>query len=251
MSQTTESFGTFFLKKNSSNVDEAQLIAYNSNRSGSFMRRLSEVPGSIKTEEIARRLSEVPGSIKTEEIDSKEHHFNDVLYLSLERTMAELVYIEKSYFEDHSNYQKMLDPGNVEKQQHRSYLCVEFIYGQNRFFIPLRNNLGEATRKFGKIGFAVPSKSRPEAGLDYRYMLIVNEEKYIERPTSQKVPESQKRMIDNNYDTIVAEATEYVRGYVKCASKNRVDREAKYRESSLINFYDELKIEKAENNKKK
>ncbi len=31
-------------------------------------RRLSEVPGLIKTEEITRRLSEVPGLIKTEEI---------------------------------------------------------------------------------------------------------------------------------------------------------------------------------------
>ena len=31
LSQTTESFGMFFLKKSSSNVDEAQLIAYNIN----------------------------------------------------------------------------------------------------------------------------------------------------------------------------------------------------------------------------
>lgn len=65
------------MKKDNSNVDESQLIAYNNYRSESFKRRLSEVPGSIKTEEI----------------DSKEHHFNDVLYLFLESTMDKLVYL--------------------------------------------------------------------------------------------------------------------------------------------------------------
>ena len=37
----------------------------------------------------------------------------------------------------------------------------------NKFYIPLRNNLGTEVRKFGRIGHAVPSKNRLSAGLDY------------------------------------------------------------------------------------
>lgn len=39
----------------------------------------------------------------------------------------------------------------------------------------MRNNLGAEIRKFGRIGHAVPSEKRENAGLDYRYALIVND----------------------------------------------------------------------------
>ena len=85
-----------------------------------------------------------------------------------------------------------------------------------------------------------PSDKRKDAGLDYRYALIVNDESYIELQTEKKIPESQYRKIKSDYDTIKAEFTIYVNGYVKAAKKNRVEKEPLYRESCLVNFKKEL-----------
>ena len=74
----------------------------------------------------------------------------------------------------------MLDTGDTDKQSKRSHLCICIDFNDNRFFIPLRNNLGDDVRKFGRIGHSVPSDKRRNAGLDFRYALIVNDEQYIE-----------------------------------------------------------------------
>lgn len=136
----------------------------------------------------------------------------------------------------------MLDAGNSEKQSKRSYLFLKIMYEGNSFFIPLRKNLGKSERKFGKIGFGLPTETKPLAGLDYRYMLIVNDEKYIEHPMELRIPKSQYVAIVDNYILIEKEAKAYIQGFIKKARKDRVHRTAKYRESSLVNFYSELHI---------
>lgn len=152
------------------------------------------------------------------------------------------VYIRAQYFEERETYKKMLDPENVKKQSQRLYLKV--YYGENMLLIPFRSRLGAEVRPYGKIGFALPTSSRPEAGLDYRNMLIVNEEKYIEPAKKRKAPAAQRRAIDAHRESIKREAISYVNGYVRMARKERVEKEAKYRESSLCNFHAELKIQK-------
>lgn len=62
--------------------------------------------------------------------------------------------------------------------------------------------MGESLRKFGKIGFSVPSVKRPKAGLDYRYSLIVNDERYIEKQSEKKLPNAQYKIIEENYELI-------------------------------------------------
>ena len=47
-----------------------------------------------------------------------------------------------------------------------------------------------------------------------------------------------------NYD----EAIEYIESYIRVANKGRVDRTARFKESSLINFHRELNIVDANNN---
>lgn len=89
-------------------------------------------------------------------------------------------YIKEDYFKEHKDFVNMLDPDNSSKQSKRTHLCVVININNNSIFVPLRNNLGNPIRKFGKIGFSVPSQKRPNAGLDYRYSLIINDEKYIE-----------------------------------------------------------------------
>ena len=84
-----------------------------------------------------------------------------------------LCFIKEEYFMQHSTFMNMLDPGNLNKRNHRTHLCLVVESDENKFYIPLRNNLGAELRKFGRIGHAVPSKNRPSAGLDYRYALII------------------------------------------------------------------------------
>lgn len=79
-----------------------------------------------------------------------------------------------------------------------------------------------------------------DAGLDYRYALIVNDSKYIEIPTTQKIPNRQWNKITADYNNIISEFTVYLSGFKRALKKNRINREALYRESSLINFTSEL-----------
>ena len=96
----------------------------------------------------------------------------------------------------------MLDPGNTSKQSRRTHVCVQVTVDSNSFYIPLRNHLGDAVRKFGRIGHSVPSQSRPNAGLDFRYTVIINDRQYIEPHTTQKLPNSQYRILTTAYEEI-------------------------------------------------
>ena len=151
-----------------------------------------------------------------------------------------LCYIKEKYFIDNSFFVKMLDPGNYDKQSKRSYLSLRVDVNSNSFYIPLRNNLKNDIKPFGRVGRLVPSKSRPNAGFDFRYALIVNDSSYIERPTTQRIPTSQFKRINNDIDDIEKEFNEYIKGFIKAMRKSRIQNEPLYRESSLINFVDIL-----------
>lgn len=153
-----------------------------------------------------------------------------------------LCFIRAAYFKERLGFIKLLDIGNTDKQSKRTHLCVKIDIHDNSYYVPLRNNLGADVRKFGRIGHAIPSEKRKNAGLDYRYALIVNDCSYIELQEIKKIPDSQYRKIIRDYDIIVREFSMYVKGYVKAAKKNRHIKEPLYRESSLINFFGELGV---------
>ena len=150
--------------------------------------------------------------------------------------MADYCFIRESYFKEHGDFVNMLDVGNTKKQMGRMHLCITIEEDGNRYVIPLRNNLGDPIRKFGRIGHSVPSESRKNAGLDYRYTLVVNDDQYIEVPSERKIPRSQTRIIEAEYDSIRAEFQQYLKGYKKAVKKQRVQREPLYRVSSLQNY---------------
>lgn len=149
-------------------------------------------------------------------------------------------FIKEQYFMDHPDFQKMLDPGNTSKQSRRTHACIRIPVDSNVFYIPLRNNLGDEVRKYGRIGHSAPSKSRPNAGLDFRYAMIINDDRYIEPHMVQKLPNSQYAVITNDYDKIKQQFLTYLKGYKRAAVKGRIQREPLYRESCLINFHKEL-----------
>lgn len=153
-----------------------------------------------------------------------------------------LCFIKESYFKKNSTFTKLLDPNKVEKQSQRTHLCVKIRMNENTFLIPLRNNLGEEIRKYGRIGHSVPSNKRKNAGLDYRYALIINDEEFLEIQTEKRIPESQYRKIEKEFDLIEQEFGVYLNGYIKAAKKQRDQKEPLFRESSLINFHKELGI---------
>lgn len=152
-------------------------------------------------------------------------------------------YIREQFFIDHPNFQKMLDLGNTKKQSHRTYMCLQVSIDSNVFYIPLRNNLGDDVRKFGRIGHSVPSQSRPNAGLDFRYAMIINDDSYIEPHITPKLPNSQYAIITNDYEDIKQQFFVYLKGYKRMAIKGRITREPLYRESCLINFHKELGLQ--------
>ena len=154
--------------------------------------------------------------------------------------MVRLCFIRREYFEIHRDFVKMLDIGNPDKQSHRTHLCVHIVKADNNFFIPLRNNLGEPIRKYGRIGHAIPSEKREKAGLDFRYAILVNDEEFIENITEKKIPKRQMDQLEREYDKICNEFSVFLNGFIKAAKRGQAEKIPLYRESSLINFVDEL-----------
>ena len=108
--------------------------------------------------------------------------------------------------------------------------------------------MGADVRKFSRIGHPIPSKGRPDAGIDYRYALIINDPWYIEIPASQRIPNSQYQKLLTDIADIETEFQQYLSGFMKAAKKGRIVREPLYRESSLCNFLDELGLSKINSN---
>lgn len=155
--------------------------------------------------------------------------------------MCSFVFIKEDYFKSNSGFVEMLDPYDIQKQTSRQYLYVHVQYKGNKVSVPLRRNLPGNNPK---LYYPVSSQSRPNAGLDYRKMLIVNDESNIEVPTEQRLATSQVKIINDNYDTIEKAVISYIDGYIKSASKNREHRDYDYSYSTLHNFQKELGIEK-------
>lgn len=150
-------------------------------------------------------------------------------------------YIIKQYYIDHPDLIKILDVDDTTKHNARTHLCLSIKYKNNHLLIPLRKNLGPAKRKFGTIGYPVPSASKPAAGLDYRYIMIINNINYL-RFDIPRISNKQISIIKDNYSTIEKEAIDYINSYIRVANKGRVNLNARFRESSLINFHNELEI---------
>lgn len=153
----------------------------------------------------------------------------------------QLFFIKKQFYIDNKGFINMLDPGNPEKQSHRAYICVKVTIDNNDYYIPLRNNLGDDVRKFGRIGHYVPTQKRPKAGLDYRYALIILDKNYLEPKKERVIPRKQYEKIINDYKSICQEFETYLMGFKKAIKKNRENKEPLYRVSALVNYREILK----------
>lgn len=174
--------------------------------------------------------------------------------ISINKPNYQIVFIKEQFFIDYPNLKRILDLDDSKKRTHRKYLFLKFQYKGNNLLVPLRKNLNPL-KKIGKryveIGYPVPSTLYPDAGLDFRNIMIINDNSYLEFAIQPKIPSSQHKILNNDLDIISQKVYRYVDGYIKSAIKNRVDREYKYRFSTLCNFHIELKIEELRNEKNK
>ena len=56
-------------------------------------------------------------------------------------------FIRENYFTEHSSFINMLDAGQTKKHSNRVHLCISVEDDENRYVIPLRNNLGKYDHK--------------------------------------------------------------------------------------------------------
>ena len=154
---------------------------------------------------------------------------------------ARYCYIVNQFYLDYPHLKNILDEFDESKHNVRTHLCLNLKYNNCNVLVPLRKKLGEPVRAFGRIGFSVPSQSKPNAGLDYRYTMIINNPKYF-RYDTPRITNIQQLIINENYNIIQKQVIEYIDSYVKVANKDRVDKTARFRVSSLINFNSELNV---------
>lgn len=157
----------------------------------------------------------------------------------------DIVFLKREYFLINPDLKEVLDPNDIDKQTRRRYIFLNVEYKENTFFIPLRSNI-DTSRNFGMIGYPVPSSKKPNAGLDFRKILVINDNSYIDKPEYSRIPKSQQIIIDKNYKTIKDLAINYIDGYVKTANKNREYVSNRFKMSTLHNFHNELGVKKQE-----
>ena len=148
-------------------------------------------------------------------------------------TDFDIVYIKTDFFENNPNLQEILDKNDPVKQQQRAYLFLTFTYNNNNFFIPFRSNIKNCS-------FPLPTTNRPNAGLDYRKMLIINNLNYIVPTKHPNIPNSQLHKINNNKHLIKQQVINYINGYIKAFKKNRHTLDSRFIYSTLHNYHKEL-----------
>ncbi|MGX8235639.1 hypothetical protein [Bacillus subtilis] len=133
-------------------------------------------------------------------------------------------------------------------RERRVYVCLKFEWESNTFFLPLRRDLGNMPRHklFKKACYPVPSTKKPKAGLDFRKIVIINDES-LYRIDEAKISSKQKDTIQNNFDEIKTKAISYIEGFKKAAKKGRQKVDSLYKFSALNNFLEELGIEEDKN----
>lgn len=151
------------------------------------------------------------------------------------------IFVKEEYFIKNNHFVEMLDSNDLEKQVRRKYIYLNFKYEENTLLVPLRSEMPNI-RELGQVGYSVPSTKKPNAGLDYRKILIINDSDYLEVPQYCKVSPSQANIINVKYETIKKQVESYVKGYIKSAKKNRHKKDKKYNFSTLHNYHLELGI---------
>jgi len=149
--------------------------------------------------------------------------------------MAEIVFVTlNDQFYIHNAMKEEL----LQCKNGRPFFCA-LKCGGKFLLVPLRTNLLIKARYGIKTGFLVPKDSKPNAGLDYTKIVIV-EGSYIEG-AERIINNNQRRTISENINTIKEEVLKYLNGYVEY--KNNNTNHFLYQFCTLKYFHEELGLE--------
>lgn len=158
---------------------------------------------------------------------------------------VQYAFVFNSFFEKHfDDPEEVLDKSKGQSdRENRVYVCLKLEWEDNTFLIPLRRDIKSMPTHplFQKACYPVPSTKKPNAGLDFRKIIVVNDES-LYRIEEAKISSKQRDTIQDNFDEIKKKAISYIEGFKKAAKKNRQKREALYKYSALNNFLDELGV---------
>lgn len=158
---------------------------------------------------------------------------------------VQYAFVLNAFFEqDFTDPEEVLDKSKGKHdRESRVYVCLKFEWENNTFFIPLRRDLANMPEHpiLKKACYPVPSTNKPKAGLDFRKIIIINDES-LYRIDEAKISGKQRDTIQDNFDEIKTQAIAYIKGFKKAARKNRQKRETLYKYSALNNFLDELEV---------
>lgn len=162
---------------------------------------------------------------------------------NLKKNFVEYAFLNNDFFlKDFSDPEEVLDKEKGKKdRESRVYVCIKIEWENNTFLVPLRRNLGNIVFNplFDKAYFKVPSTKKTKAGLDFRKVILVNDES-LYRIDEARISSVQKNIIHENFEEIRELVIDYIKGFIKMASKKRQKREPLYKFSALNNFVDEL-----------
>lgn len=182
------------------------------------------------TETIEKVLIEKETVIETPDIHEKES--------------VDYVFLLNSFFE-----QKFSDPDQIldklkskNDREARAYVLLRIFFEGNTYLVPLKKDIsGNPPQWADKISYPVPNTKKTNAGLDFRKMLIVNDESFY-RIDEARISSSQKKIIQDNFEEIKGRAIAYIKDFKKAAARDRNKKTPLYKLSALNNFLDELGI---------
>uniref|UniRef100_UPI003F493087 hypothetical protein n=1 Tax=Bacillus multifaciens TaxID=3068506 RepID=UPI003F493087 len=155
---------------------------------------------------------------------------------------GDYVQIKDQYFTDNPNLKEFL----INKEEKRIYMgLIVKLPNDLNACIPFRSNKPNNDRVVARATFAIPSNTRPNACLDLTKALIINDEEYFKILDKRqvKIPDTQKRHIDENIKQIHKMFDKYLDGYKKSVKKDRTSKNPLFKYSTLQNYHKELGLE--------
>ncbi|TKI79823.1 type III toxin-antitoxin system ToxN/AbiQ family toxin [Bacillus mycoides] len=153
---------------------------------------------------------------------------------------GDYVQIKDNYFKDYENLKEFL----INKEERRLYVGVIVKVDDMNACIPFRSKTPNNGRVAARGTFPIPSSTRPNACLDLTKTLIIKEESYLNILDEKtiKIPETQKKKINENIGEIQQKLDKYLDGYKKAEKSGRISRDALFKFSTLQNYHEELGI---------
>ncbi len=150
--------------------------------------------------------------------------------------------IKKEFFSFIENKNGLDKTSEINTKESRIYLCLLMNINNNTFLIPFESEVPQTEALLQNSLYALPSETRPKAGLNFEKLLIINDHSYLNIIPNPQIANSQKKEIENNQQAIKNKLEKYVSKYIKACNKKREHREYIFRFSTLHLFKKELGI---------